>query len=40
MDQRQYSKAPITEAIIDLRVKPREGVTLATVEKVRAGEDS
>jgi uncharacterized protein (TIGR04255 family) len=40
MDKARYSKAPITEAIIDLRVKPREGATLAVMEKAREGEET
>lgn len=35
-----YSRAPITEAIIDLQVKPRGGLTLSDVERVRSGEES
>jgi uncharacterized protein (TIGR04255 family) len=36
----RYSNAPITEAIIDLRVKPREGLTMQIVESVRDGEEA
>lgn len=39
MERLHYSKAPITEAIIDLRVKPREGLSLSDVEQVRRGEE-
>lgn len=34
-----YDRAPITEAIIDLQVRPREGVTLSEIEGVRSGEE-
>ena len=40
MDQRHYRRAPITEAIIDLKVKARDGWTLPMVEKVRVGEEA
>jgi uncharacterized protein (TIGR04255 family) len=33
-----YSRAPITEAIIDLRVEPREDLTLTDLERCHAGE--
>ncbi len=39
MERLHYSKAPITEAIIDLRVFPREGLTLSDIEQVRRGEE-
>ncbi len=39
MERAHYSHAPITEAIIDLRVTPREGLTLSTVENARCGEE-
>lgn len=39
MERLHYSKAPITEAIIDFRVKPREGLTLSDVEQVHRGEE-
>lgn len=39
MERLHYGKAPITEAIIDLRVKPREGLTLSDIEQVRRGEE-
>ncbi len=36
---RHYSNAPITEAIIDLRVKPRADLNLEALEAVRSGEE-
>jgi uncharacterized protein (TIGR04255 family) len=39
MDKRHYDHAPITEAIIDVRVKPREGLKLAALEKVREADE-
>jgi uncharacterized protein (TIGR04255 family) len=39
MARLHYNRAPITEAIIDLQVKPRDGLTLSEVEHVRAGEE-
>jgi uncharacterized protein (TIGR04255 family) len=35
----KYSRAPLTEAIIDLRVEPRDGLTLADLEGCQAGEE-
>lgn len=40
MDRIHYRNAPITEAILDLRVKPREGLTLQDVKRGLDGEDS
>lgn len=37
---RHYSRAPITEAIIDLRVAPRAEVTLEELARVAAGEEA
>ncbi|MDA0284949.1 MAG: TIGR04255 family protein [Planctomycetota bacterium] len=34
---RHYTNAPITEAIIDLRVTPRDGLTLADVDSIHEG---
>jgi uncharacterized protein (TIGR04255 family) len=34
----KYSRAPITEAIIDLRVEAREGLTLGDLESCQAGQ--
>lgn len=37
--QRHYPNAPITEAIIDLKVELPSGVTVADLEKVQAGQE-
>ena len=34
-----YSRAPITEAILDLRVEPREDLTLTDLERCHASEE-
>jgi len=36
---RHYSKAPITEAIFDLRVQPRTGLKLEELEQVVSGDE-
>jgi uncharacterized protein (TIGR04255 family) len=36
----KYSRAPITEAIIDLRVEARDGLTLGDLERCQAGEEA
>ena len=38
--QRHYPKAPITEAIIDLRVELTDGVTVGDLESVHVGQES
>jgi uncharacterized protein (TIGR04255 family) len=38
-NEQTYSNAPITEAIIDLRVVQRDGLTLAELERCQAGEE-
>lgn len=35
-----YTKAPITEAILDLRVNPREGLTMLDISRAMQGEES
>ncbi len=40
VQDRHYSKAPITEAIIDIRVQHRPETSLAEMERVRVGEES
>ncbi|MBU0640676.1 MAG: TIGR04255 family protein [Planctomycetes bacterium] len=37
---RHYQNAPITEAIIDLRVEPRRGITVRELQKAHAGQEA
>ncbi len=39
-DTRHYPRAPISEAIVDLRVAARDGLNMADLESVRKGEEA